>query len=232
MNLSRERSVNAEIDDLRADLRAEGRRGLVPDALEAGQACRELERPHDSVQSMDAPLRQPVDFELESSSGVPHGLREHRGQVVVVFYESRDRLDDNAALKRSLERFSSTTVASQLAVLAVGDVKAFDFAPARSIARSAIRAIASHYDLEILLDWKGVLARAPFSLDPAKSNVLVVDREGLVVYRHAGVIAAAEEARFLGIVRGCLGLDAQLSGPPSRSVPAPSRARPAPARDG
>jgi hypothetical protein len=159
---------------------------------------------------MDSRVRQPVDFELESTRGSVRTLRQHRGQVVVVFYEARDRVDDNAALKRAIHRLGATTLADRVVVLGVGDVKSFDFAPARSIARSAIRAIAAHHDLEILLDWKGVMTRPPFALDPTKANVLVVDREGVVVYRHAGVVRADEEQRFLGAVSAALGLEQPL----------------------
>jgi hypothetical protein len=161
---------------------------------------------------MDARPMQPVDFELESTSGTNRSLRQYRGKVVIVFYEARDRVDDNAGLKRSLGRFGASTLAGDVVVLGVGDVQAFDFAPARSIARSAIRAIASHYDLEILLDWKGTLARPPFSLDPAKSNVVVVDRSGAITYRYTGVVGPEEERRFISAVSGSLGLGDQPRG--------------------
>jgi hypothetical protein len=113
-----------------------------------------------------------------------------RGRVIVAFYEPRDRLEDNAELKRVLRALAQSV--PSLDVLAIGEVVAFDFDPVRSIVRRVVRALGSHNDLEILLDWKGELTRPPFSLTRGQANVIVVDREGAVVERHVGVYDARE----------------------------------------
>lgn len=110
--------------------------------------------------------------------------------MVVAFYEPRDRLEDNAALKRALRRLASRT--SVLDVLAIGDVASFDFDPVRSIVRRVVRALGAKADLEILLDWKGALTKPPFSLARGQTNVVVVDREGRIVERHTGAYASSE----------------------------------------
>lgn len=113
-----------------------------------------------------------------------------RGRVIVAFYEPRDRLEDNAALKRTLRALASRT--PSLDVIAVGDVASFDFDPVRSIVRRVVRALGARADLEILLDWKGALTRPPFSLMRDQTNVVVIDREGVLVERHTGAYAASE----------------------------------------
>lgn len=110
--------------------------------------------------------------------------------MIVAFYEPRDRLEDNAELKRSLRELARRV--PSLDVLAIGDVASFDFDPVRSIVRRVVRALGSKNDLEILLDWKGALTKPPFSLARGQANVMVIDREGAVVERHVGVYDARE----------------------------------------
>lgn len=110
--------------------------------------------------------------------------------MIVAFYEPRDRLEDNAALKRTLRALASRT--SSLDVLAIGDVASFDFDPVRSIVRRVVRVLGAKADLEILLDWKGALTKPPFSLPRDQTNVIVVDREGRIALRHTGVYASSE----------------------------------------
>src|SRR5688572_27963687 len=98
----------------------------------------------------------PVDVVLESSSGVSRRLSEHRGKVVVLFWEDREHQAQNVALKEELGRFAQDArLVREVAVVAVGDVKAWDFAPARAIVRGAIGAITRVLGIEIWLDWKG-----------------------------------------------------------------------------
>lgn len=109
------------------------------------------------------------------------------GRVAVIFYEPRERLEENAALKQALRELERSE-AERLEVLAVGDVAAFDFAPARTIVRRVVGALARANDLEVLLDWSGALAREPFSLARGESNVVVIDRDGALVLRTRGSV--------------------------------------------
>ena len=134
-----------------------------------------------------------VDFSLESTSGGTQSLSQHRGSVVVVFYEAPDRTRDNAQIKQALTAYEPHV---GLVLIAAGDMRAFDRPGARPVAAAAARAVARHYGLEILLDWQGALTRPPFRLDPAKSNVLLVDRAGTIVFRHSGILGSTETSRF------------------------------------
>jgi hypothetical protein len=160
---------------------------------------REPTTEHDS-QSAEAPL----DIELESSTGGRRRLSEHRGRVVVLFWENRDANQANAAAKKDLDRMSAE-LGRELVVVAVGDVSAFDFAGARSVVRTAIRTMAKAIGVEILLDWKGALAEAPFGLEPGTSNVMVLDREGRPIYRHRGELDAGQRRELMTLVRRTVG---------------------------
>lgn len=120
----------------------------------------------------------------------------------VIFYEPRERLEDNAALKSELRELARVHP-DHLEVLAVGDVADFDFAPARAIVRRVVGALARANDLEILFDWSAALSREPFSLQRGISNVLVVDGAGLVSSRDHGPVR--EVAALVDRVRALLG---------------------------
>jgi hypothetical protein len=141
-----------------------------------------------------------VDYALDSTAGGTRSLSQHRGHPVVLFYEARERTKDNASLKQALDQLDPSA-RSRLAIVAAGDMRAFDVAGARPVARAAARAIAARCGFEILLDWKGALTRAPFGLDASKSNVVVVDRGGAIVFRFSGVLGPGEIARFFAALR-------------------------------
>lgn len=130
-----------------------------------------------------------------------------RGRTVAAFYEPRDRLEDNLALKRALRALAREV--RGLDVLAVGEVSAFDFDPVRSIVRRVVRALGASNDLEILLDWKGTLSSPPFSLPKGACSVIVVDREGRVASRHVGVVPEREIPAVVQAVRALVTAPAQ-----------------------
>ncbi|AKF10870.1 hypothetical protein [Sandaracinus amylolyticus] len=147
-----------------------------------------------------------LDIELESSSGGRRRLSEHRGRVVVVFWEDRDHLGDNRALKDALSAIAQDReLGRELSIVAIGDVNAFDFAPARNVVRAAIAAIARTIGVEILFDWQGAMTAAPFSFVRGESNVLVIDREGRALLRCTGALDPSQQRRVLDRVRGAIG---------------------------
>ena len=137
-----------------------------------------------------------LNFDLEDPEGNPHSLLEYRGSVLVLFYESREHVQDNFPLKRGFLHPRRAPF-TQVRVVGVANVKSLNFAPARTFTQKAVRAIQSKFDLELLLDWEGQLLGAPFFFDPAASNVIVMGREGEVRFRHRGVMSAQDRERFV-----------------------------------
>lgn len=141
----------------------------------------------------------PIDVVLEGCEGRPRPLRGLRGRVVVLFWEAREHLEQNAPLKRDLESVVRSH-ARDVVLLGVGDVRALDLPVIRPIVRRAIADIAESIGHEILLDWRGALERPPISLRRGRSNVLVLDREGRPVLRAAGPLSPAERADVVATV--------------------------------
>jgi hypothetical protein len=146
-----------------------------------------------------------LDIALESSSGDTRDLASYRGKVVVLFWEAREHQSQNEALKRELGRFADDPeLVRQVAVVAVGDVSAYNFQPARSIVRTTISTVARVAGIEVLFDWRGALAEPPLELERGRSNVVVLDRDGSVAWRGAGALDRAERAAMLDEVRSLL----------------------------
>lgn len=140
-----------------------------------------------------------VDAVLEGCDGRVRPLRALRGRVVVLFWEAREHLEQNAALKRELESVVRDR-AREVVLLGVGDVRALDLPVIRPIVRRAIADMARSIGHEILLDWRGALERPPLSLRRGRSNVLVLDHEGRPVLRRMGALSPAARAEVVETV--------------------------------
>ena len=166
---------------------------------------------HARAQVVSSP-GEPVELALEETSGRTRTMREVRGRVVIVFYEDREHTDLNRALKEQLHRFVvDNGLQPQVTTYAVANVHGID-GVVRDLARTAIRAIASQYGIQILLDWEGALMRAPWSLANHDANVVLVDRQGRIRWRHTGAVGEAERTSFYRTLR-------QLIREPAPSTP-------------
>jgi hypothetical protein len=146
----------------------------------------------------------PVEFALEETSGATRTISEARGRVIALFFEDRAHTDDNRELKMTLHRFMEDNhLSDQMRVYAVADVHEIP-GVIEEVARTAIRAIAAEYHIQILLDWDGVMLAAPFSMTPAAANVALLDRSGRIAWRHAGAFGESETSEFFRALRRLL----------------------------
>lgn len=144
---------------------------------------------------------EPVDFSLEETSGATRTLSEARGRVVVVFFEDRDHVEENRELKLTLHEFvRGNHLEEQVRTYAVANVDGID-GVLRDVARQAIRAVASRYGIQILLDWDGTLLASPFDCANSASNVLLLDRAGRIRWRHSGPFTATDRTAFFRALR-------------------------------
>jgi hypothetical protein len=142
-----------------------------------------------------------VDFDLEETSGVTRNLRDVRGRVVMLWYEDRAHTDTNHALKLELHQFIvDNHLEGDTTTYGIANVRGID-GVIRDMARTAIRAMASQYGIQILLDWDGALQRTPFDCVDGDANFLLVDRQGRLRYRHVGAIEGASRSEMYRVLR-------------------------------
>ncbi len=140
------------------------------------------------------------EFSCEGTSGRTRHLSHYLGRAVIIVYEDRDSNHQNDVLKQELAaRARAQDLTQDVSVVPVANLSGFAFWPAQGFARDAVLDIARQQQMEILIDWTGEMARA-YRFRPAMSYVMVLSREGRVLFRHAGTLDASARGRFFNAV--------------------------------
>jgi hypothetical protein len=154
----------------------------------------------------------PLDATLKSADGEQAPLSKWRGKPVILFYEDKDSTTLNLALKQELfERGKQRGLLNSAYVVAVANLKPFNFFPARQIALSYVRDEEKKAGVPILVDLEGTLGGAPWSLPTKTSTVMLLDATGAVVYRYSGRMGEADKQAFFTALSQLIGMD--LSAP-------------------
>ena len=88
-------------------------------------------------------------------------------------------------------------------VLAVANLKGYDFNPAEGIARRAIQGIAARFGISIWMDWKGVVIDK-VGVQDGNANVVVFDKDGVVKWKRAGRLSEVDQQGLLDAVKAAL----------------------------
>jgi len=145
--------------------------------------------------------RAPLDASLQRWDGTKATISHFRGKPTVVFYEDRTSAEVNRPLKNALvERGQQRQLHDAANVVAVANLGAYDFFPARHFAKKAVRDVEERVKIPVLIDWKRSLAASPWNLPPKSSSVLVLDAEGRPVFEHSGTLSPNEIERLFGVL--------------------------------
>jgi predicted transcriptional regulator len=90
-------------------------------------------------------------------------------------------------------------------VVAVANLEAYDFFPARGIALSHVRDEEKKWGIPILVDLKGTLGATPWNLPKKTSSVLLLDGSGKVVFRYSGRMKEEDMEAFFKALGTLLG---------------------------
>lgn len=169
-------------------------------ALESTAARADPEPAAAPVVESAPPRPMAAEFSCEGTGGSTRHLADYLGRAVIVMYEDRDSNHQNDALKEELAtRARAQDLTRDVAVVPVANLSGFNFWPARGFARDAVVEIARAQRMEILIDWSGEMARA-YRFRPGTSYVLVLSREGRVIFRHAGTLNSSARRGFFNAV--------------------------------
>lgn len=156
--------------------------------------------------SAQAPTSSPLEATLHSSSGEQTALSKWRGKPVVLFYEDKESTTLNGTLKEELfERGKQQGLLEAAWVVAVANLKPYNFFPARQIALSYVRDEEKKAGVPILVDLEGTLGGTPWSLPTKTSTVMLMDASGAVVYRYSGRMDEAERQTFFQTLSKLIG---------------------------
>lgn len=136
-------------------------------------------------------------FKLESGDEKPLSLADLKGKVVVVFYEKRDQVEINRALKKELNAYKGQQDAA--VQKAVARVPVVDCSEAswitRGFWRDGLKENSQKEGVTIYGDWDGAMRQA-YGLPQDRPSFLIIGPKGKIVCLASGPIAPEE---FAGI---------------------------------
>jgi predicted transcriptional regulator len=133
----------------------------------------------------------------ESLGGKDFNANELRGKTTVIFYENKDVTTQNRALKAALQNQKKKEgYGEDVQVIAVADVSAWNFWPAKGFVQDAIRKEEKKAGHPIYLDWTGTFGEA-FKMNRNASNVVLVGPDSKVKVSHAGPVPAGKALDIL-----------------------------------
>jgi hypothetical protein len=147
-----------------------------------------------------------LDATVETSAGTRKQLKGLWGRPTVLFYEDRDSNQLNQHVKEALSaRGREKGLLDEVSVVAVANVAAFNWFPARNFVLTAVRDIEARVHVPVYLDFQGALAAPPWSLPATSSTVLVLSATGEVVWMVRGKLTEEQVTRLFEV------LEAQLA---------------------
>lgn len=156
-----------------------------------------------AAHAQDAPV---VDATLDSIRGGQRTLHVERGhRVIVLFYEDRPHIEDNESLKGNLiQLIRQNHLDDRVVAFGVANLGDLGDSVPHDMVRRMIRPLVDRWGCDILLDWDGVMRRAPFSFRTNSANVAIVDRAGHIVFRHSGRLDSRRTSEFYRALRAAL----------------------------
>jgi hypothetical protein len=136
----------------------------------------------------------------ESPDGEKFDLSEHAGKHRLVFYEDKDVRTQNQPLKEKLwESMEQRQRKDELMIIAVANVSAFNWWPAKKVVAAAIREEVRKLGAPIWCDWDGSFGRE-IEATKGVSNVLLLGKEGTVLFKHAGAVSPEQIQSLLKLL--------------------------------
>ena len=127
-------------------------------------------------------------FRIKSGDDKELTLDMLKGKVAIIFYETKEVVEKNRALKEALKKLGRDERYPSGISVAVGVADCSGaFWPFTRIWRSKLIENSEKEGLTIYGDWDGKMC-SDFGLKPKESNVIVVDGKGFIRYSKAGKI--------------------------------------------
>lgn len=138
---------------------------------------------------------------VEDADGFKFDPKAQKGyRPVLILYEDKDSAKQNQKLKDDLAKLAKgDKYKAKVALAAIADVSSFDFWPARGFVQDAIRGESKKAGTTIYCDWKGTFRQA-FGLAKNTSNVVLIGKNGKVLFAKSGTLDDAARKRVLALL--------------------------------
>lgn len=138
---------------------------------------------------------------VEDADGRALEMKSLRGKPILIMYEDKDSSAQNQALKDELSKLAKgDRYKSAIALAAVADVSAYNFWPVKGFVKDAIREESQKFGTTIYCDWDASF-RKKYRMREGVSSVVLVGRDGLVLFAADGALSAEKRAQLLKLLR-------------------------------
>lgn len=141
-------------------------------------------------------------FKVISGFGETLTLDNLKGKAAGIFYETTDVVKENSALKEALGKYYEAQPESvrklmvRLPVINCSKV----LWPLAGVYKSQFRKHSKIENITIFADWSGKMF-SDYNIEPDKSNVFLVDKQGVIRYYAAGKIDGPEVERVVNLFK-------------------------------
>ncbi|KYF66151.1 hypothetical protein BE11_27030 [Sorangium cellulosum] len=138
---------------------------------------------------------------LEDADGRELQLKALRGKPILIVYEDKDSATQNQSFKDALAKLAKgDRYRKTIALAAVADVSSYDFWPVKGFVKDAIREESRKVGATIYCDWDGAFRQA-YRLRRGISNVILVGKNGQVLFAAEGKLKPEAQSRVLELLR-------------------------------
>jgi len=138
---------------------------------------------------------------VEDADGHAVELKQFKGKPILIVYEDKESAEQNQELKKDLSKLAKgDRYKSRVALAAVADVSSYDFWPVKGFVKDAIREESRKQGTTIYCDWNGTF-RSRYKLRRGVSSVVLVGKDGHVLFAGEGKLSAEQRKRLIGMLR-------------------------------
>ncbi len=138
---------------------------------------------------------------VEDADGKALETKTVKGKPLLIVYEDKDASKQNTELKKELgELAKGDKYKSKIALAAVADLTAYDFWPVKGFVKDAIREEQKKVGTTIYCDWDGSFRKA-FKLAKGKSSVVLVGKDGKVLFAGEGALSADDRKKLVSLLK-------------------------------
>ncbi len=140
-------------------------------------------------------------FRVEAGDGKTLDAKMVRGKVVILFYECKEILPKSRPLKNVLTAFyreQPKEIYDQIFVLPIIDATGAAW-PFKSIWKSTLVEKSRKVGMTVYGDWDGKM-RATYAMKGDDTNLLILDKKGVIRFFQSGVIAPEKAAAIKSLL--------------------------------
>ncbi|RYE89125.1 MAG: hypothetical protein EOO75_12355 [Myxococcales bacterium] len=141
------------------------------------------------------------NVKLEDADGKVTLMETMLGKPILIVYEDKDSGKVNQAFKDELSKLAKgDKYKSAVALAAVADVTAYNYWPVKGFVKDSIRKESRKIGTTIFCDWDGHV-RVSYAFTKGVSSVVLLNRQGKVVFAAEGKLSEADRKRAIDLLR-------------------------------